>query len=584
MSTCEFNRPSSRGTGRSVSKFTVISHVAETDAGTVKSYDPYNSDQPMRGDSEVSHARIIVHRKNQASRGSGREEETYVTQVSGKGGPRTATRHARGASQRTNTTNRFNSVSSPRNSMGSLHSSRQSTPYTRSAGRKKRAIDFSQASHAQKRSADSRHGKKASRRPRQESGAAAEEMPRPVHSKTDGRQRARGMSMMDRARPKLKIVEPKDPRIMVDEEVRSFSNSIAKDCDDAFTGSIMESDISGLPNLDDLPAGGRGSTPCSFSTGTPSIASPVTQTNAATWDTRPLPPLPPDSPASITPSASGKQEISKADQPARKSKFLGLLAKPVILQRHERRVVSAPVYPRDGQASRRLPSISENTRESDVTAQEASKARIVSAPPMTPREHADAQGLDYLSRIGDTIRVVNSPTATSPVPAPLNVRKKVPEQQRHSSGAESNRSYAHGAVGGSSAVPSAAESSQGSEATKKKKTSWFRRSHKEEVERGLSVRTVTTQETATTESTRSSTIDTDSTAPTAPTALTAPSAATDRAASRESSIPAPAAAKRNLFGLLFWKNSKKQEARKRESFMSIAGESHYIKVQIEGAY
>ena len=571
VATCEFNRPSSRGTGRSVSKFTVISHVAETDAGTVKSYDPYNSDQPMRGDSEVSHAKIVVHRKNQASRSSGRDEETYITQMS-RTGTRSSTRHTRGASQRTNNTNRLTSVGSPRNSVGSLHSSKQGTPYTRSAARKKRPIDFSQASssHAQKRSADSRHSRKKSRHRKHENDATVDSMPMLKPSKVAGKHRPPGNSIMDRARPRLKIVEPTDPRVIVDEEVRSFSNSIAKDCDAAFTPSIIESEISGIPNLDDVPSG-RGSTPCSVSTGTHSIASPTIQVHPPAWDTRPLPPLPPGSPASITPPASVKQEASKGEQPARKSKFLGLLAKPVILQKHERRVVSAPAYPRDGPANRRLPSISENAGEMEAARMESSKTRIVSAPPMTPRDHADAAALDYLSRVGDTIRVVNSPTAKSPVPAPLNVRKKGSEQQRYSSGTEPPQTpmYMHGAVGGSSAAQSAVGSSQGSEAAiKKKKTSWFRRSHKEEdqvVERGPSVRTVTTQWTATTENTRPSTIDTESTIP----------SVTGRAYSRESTIPEPVASKRNVFGLLFWKNSKKQESRKRESLMSIAGPEYH---------
>ncbi|KAG7120226.1 serine/threonine-protein kinase HSL1 like [Verticillium longisporum] len=47
VSTCEFTQPRAHGPGRSISKFTVISNVPDTDVGTVKSYDPYNSSRPM---------------------------------------------------------------------------------------------------------------------------------------------------------------------------------------------------------------------------------------------------------------------------------------------------------------------------------------------------------------------------------------------------------------------------------------------------------------------------------------------------------------------------------------------------------
>ncbi|KAF3354765.1 hypothetical protein VdG1_07251 [Verticillium dahliae VDG1] len=52
VSTCEFTQPRAHGPGRSISKFTVISNVPDTDVGTVKSYDPYNSSRPMRANSQ----------------------------------------------------------------------------------------------------------------------------------------------------------------------------------------------------------------------------------------------------------------------------------------------------------------------------------------------------------------------------------------------------------------------------------------------------------------------------------------------------------------------------------------------------
>ncbi|PNH32950.1 hypothetical protein VD0002_g3911 [Verticillium dahliae] len=56
VSTCEFTQPRAHGLGRSISKFTVISNVPDTDVGTVKSYDPYNSSRPMRANSQSAEA------------------------------------------------------------------------------------------------------------------------------------------------------------------------------------------------------------------------------------------------------------------------------------------------------------------------------------------------------------------------------------------------------------------------------------------------------------------------------------------------------------------------------------------------
>lgn len=505
----------------------------------------------MHGESEVSHAKITVHRRNQASRSSARDE-TYVTQLS-RNGTRSSTRHTRAPSQKTTATTRLGSISSARNSMSSLHSSRQGTPYTRQAPRKKRAIDFSQVSHPRKQSADVRHVRNHSRQRRSDS-VAGDSISYPKPGRGEGRNR--GSTIMDRPRPRLKIVEPKDPRIIVEEEVRSFSDSIAKDCDDAFTSSVIEADISELPNLDELPNGKRSSTPYSLSIGTPSITSPTVQSNNHRWDARPLPPLPPDVPSPATAvleeSRSASQQSNRDEQLVRKSKFLGLLAKPVLLPKHDRRVVSAPPYTQDGHACGNLPVISENARELDPAHHAAGKSRIVSAPPpRTPREQADAEGLDYLARVGDTIRVVNSPSATSPIPAPLNVRKKMTGRPGISVNTEITQAYMHGALNESTAQTFAAEP----EVVKKKK-SWFRRGAKQEGSRPQSGHTVTTQWTTPTEGTRPSTTATDSTAP----------PRSDDASLQESGLPPPMAAKRKAFGFLFWKNSKKNGAR-----MSIAG-------------
>jgi hypothetical protein len=109
---------------------------------------------------------------------------------------------------------------------------------------------------------------------------------------------------------------------------------------------------------------------------------------------------------------------------------VNLLALPLLLpSQSDRRVVSAPY----GQASRRtgtLPCINENPGGNYTATVE--KTRIVSAPPHSPSKKTNRpiSGVEYLNQVENSIRVVTSPTAQSPVkvPEPLNVRKKITNQ------------------------------------------------------------------------------------------------------------------------------------------------------------
>ncbi|CRK32085.1 hypothetical protein BN1708_016073 [Verticillium longisporum] len=555
VSTCEFTQPRAHGPGRSISKFTVISNVPDTDVGTVKSYDPYNSSRPMRANSQVSHARIVVHRRNQPSKSYARED-TYTSQIT-RTGTRSTGRHTRVDSQRTAVSGRF---PSSRGSMGSVASSRQGGSYSRSASRRKRRVDFSQARNP---SVDHRRGKQSVRRgamnnasnslaPRQSEWASENVLSPPKHRK-----------VMDRPRPKprLKIVRPPDPHAMVNEEVRNFSNSIAKDCDDAFNSSAIGSDISELP-LDVGSNGRRASTPLSFTTtGAPSVFTPTAPTiTNHPWDSRPLPPLPPQTPGSPTPQVESSQQ-GREDQAGGFNRIIeqvNRLALPVLLPKHDRRVVSAPAYDKGHE---KLASISENGREVPPQIQhvDLERSRIVSAPPRTPRGRADADGLDYLSRVGETIRVVNSPTATSPVPAPLNVRKKHSHQPASAvEGAGLRQVYMHGAIHDDeppAGLSASRISSHGADSVRKKK-SWFKRSAKEDDQREASIRTKQTSSSRETTDTRPCTMATQSTIDYS-TEATSPS--------RHHSGPLSPPQKKKSFGLLFWKSNKA------ENRMSIAG-------------
>lgn len=362
--------------------------------------------------------------------------------------------------------------------------------------------------------------------------------------------------IMDRPKPRLKIVKHPDPAVLVNEEVRHFSNSIAKDCDEAFNSSMIDSNI-GEPAREERAADKRDSTPYSFSTRTPSLTSPTAPSSNHSWDNRPLPPLPSERPGSPELMDIDTEESAPDLDDAssnRMSKFVGRIAKPVLLPKHERRVVSAPAHTQDGKGHEHLPSISENSP--DFGGAEPDRARIVSAPPKTPRGQADADGLDYLSRMGNTIRVVNSPSATSPVPRPLNVRKKHPEKTAEANTSNLRQAYMHGAISEDTTEDPATASLQPAEtAAKKKKTSWFRRQSKES-RGGTSVRSEDTQWTGRTENTWPATVTSCSTGPSGPQTPTS-----------QAEMPLPVPERKKSFGFLFWKNNKKSDGQ-----MSLAGE------------
>ncbi|KAL7792639.1 hypothetical protein V8C37DRAFT_380175 [Trichoderma ceciliae] len=414
VSTCEFSQPRANGHGRSISRFTVISTAAETEDGTIQSYDPYRGSRMLKTcGSQASHARITVHRDGEMSQ---------TSQSTRKRSGSNATRRRRASSVRTFT----GRPQSSRGSMSSLHSNRQGTPQMHGPGlRHKRGVDFS---HMRKRSASSAHAQRGPGRSRANSivadGIPQQVPPRPRSPTPEMPQLPNGTYPRAKGGPVLK-----DASLLFNEELRHFSNNIAKDCDDAFRSSLIEDDsFSG--SLTDVERKQRDSTPFSFTIDTPSEATAPTEFSNKSWSSRPLPPLPLEygfksqqtTAVNSRPASRAEDRDSSADQ-------VNLLALPVLLSNQsDRRVVSAPY----GQVSRRtgtLPCISENPGGNTANVE---KTRIVSAPPHTPSKKANrpVSGVEYLNQVETSIRVVTSPTAQSPVkiPEPLNVRKKKPKE------------------------------------------------------------------------------------------------------------------------------------------------------------
>lgn len=406
ISTCEFSQPRLNGTGRSISRFTVISNAAETEAGTIQSYDPYRGSRILQAcDSPASQARVTVHRDIQSS--SGYQVSRARSGSNARRGRMTVVR------------------TSTKGSLTSVHSSRQGTPHhVRGASlRHKRGVDFT---HVRKQST-------SSGRPRRGSHRAP-----PAYVTEDGstyrleapRDETPEMpSLPSGLLPKptrQQTLEPKEMTDQFNEELRHFSSNIARDCDEAFRSSLIEEEsIAG--SLTNVNSSRRNNTPFSFVLDGPN-GSPSAE-DAALYGSRPLPPLPSVNQLiddrSLLPTPLSSRPVSRdesmmdGETPADEIR----LALPVLLPRHaDRRIVSAPAYSQNNnKPSGSLPPINETGVSND-------KTRIVSAPPHTPsrKPNERTRSMEYLSKKENTIRVVHSPSGSSPmkVPAPLNVRKK----------------------------------------------------------------------------------------------------------------------------------------------------------------
>lgn len=424
VSTRQFSQAHPSGHKRSVSRFTVISNVAETEDstenGTIKSYDPYKSSAVMQpAESRPGNARVVVHRNNpnvEAEVRSLVQAETMKAKASSVAAKKKANaQQTRGSSAHLRVT---------RGSMSSIRSTRSvrsigSKQGVRPVSRHKRGVDFSRVR-------------------------------KPSMNETE--------PMMSGAIGDAPHEAPRQPSPTWNEDLSDFSCRIAKDLDDAFMSSLLAADSFEAEKGRDSPFSLRLTSP------EPTL-SPVTETfshstksqTSYPWDLRPLPPSPPR-------SDSVQLEILRAmaDQPQRKSKkvsvadvphkdktAVGVAAaasnklqarivevRPQPEATTDRRSVSAPVYSQAGKAAARpLPSIRETGQES-WPLPDKDKQRAVSAPSKNHASRApkDNESLTHLAQAENTIRLVVSPSATRPkgsiaAPIPLNFPEKARTSQ-----------------------------------------------------------------------------------------------------------------------------------------------------------
>lgn len=484
VATREFNTH-----GRTPSRFTVISTVADEDAGgTVRSYDPYHASRNL-APIDASHAKITIHRGKL-------EPGTARSLASGSVPSRMGTGASR-TSRRLNASLRSRTVSyahSHRSSMSSIQSSRQGTSSLLVKPRHKRGVDFSSlrrgaVQDAPRRSIEQKVTASASIAGDQTTYDRDNKSPQsPKKKKQENINPTRSVNDLDSGglhTPKL------------DEEMVRFSHSIAKDCDDAFGSSLIcDGSEDGDRNI-------RSSlTPFSIEFGTPSIQQtpePAYSGRAIinSWDSRPLPPTPP---TEVIPGPLRTVEVKiETPSPYNTSAYAGpnvsLTVAPLNLPSiHQRRTTSAPVYAQYARDSHPLPSIFENSPSPT-----AGTPRIVSAPhpggaaPLTT-PNAD-KNLRFLANAENTIRVVESPTARKStasvlLPEPLNVRKKVssvtaakvPETRKDSQESYAKKRYSfHGQLQDlpeELTVNKKSSSAGSSIGPKKKLSTWFRRASK----------------------------------------------------------------------------------------------------------
>ncbi|KAH7316429.1 hypothetical protein B0I35DRAFT_354279 [Stachybotrys elegans] len=451
FSTCEFAQPHANGQGRSISRFTVISTTAETEAETVKSYDPYRSSNMLQSsNSRITPTKITIHRDGQSG------IKPSVSQSTRQGN---TSQHARPPTRRGSAL----PPQSSRGSMASTQGNHQGVYRGREPTRGRLRIRSGRtrgksSSVKQLHQATQRNSVKPIRR---YNSLNRVHKTRSQHSSK--RQPLTYIPLL--AEGEQVKIEGKKASALLNDELRKFSSTIAKDLDEAFKSSLVE-DVSFASSLTECGKHWRASRISLISQPETEKSPDLPSDPNKAWDKRPLPPIPTDDSRSFSTATA-----EPADNASARSKRLSV---PSIVH-NGRRIFSTPT---SSQVMKRavatLPSIGEHRASTD-------KTRVVSAPPRTPVKPSDGvdRGLDYLSKAEHTIRVVHSPSSPVKAPEPLKIRKKV--------------SNAHVSSGVDVSLPMEKEIEEAriysvSKASldnikKRKKSSWFKRSSKRESEK-----------------------------------------------------------------------------------------------------
>ncbi|KAI0152947.1 hypothetical protein GGR57DRAFT_152602 [Xylariaceae sp. FL1272] len=468
--------------GRLPSKFTLVSNTEASIGGTEKtaskatlqSYDPYKSSRVMV-DKEASHAKIIIHRGGSSAKNSTRSSVVHRAQ---SGSARTNSTHSNGGKGARYLTPSA-AMRASRRSLGSIQSSGAGS-YTRPISRHKRGVDFSQS-----------RGQLGV--PRDVSRPPITPMRHGNLSKhSNGKGKGKGKS---NGQPMADASYQRQGSTKMTEEMREFSYSIAKDCDDAFNSSLPDGaesylDVSTLDNHCD----GVISSPVGMSTPSPAAFEANQATRAVRpWDSRPLPPAPDEAHEMLMAEKRASRKENHHGSSVNVdcvSSHLNCLVpnrtSSAVAEKNNQRAVSAPIYSaystQWGKGKMPLPPINERSKEE--LRGEPSDKRIVSAPARYMRKTNSGEvnefaGLEYLAQQERTIRIVDSPSNNrkvdpSLVPAPLNLNTQRPlTRGAHAGPAHTQqRNLRERYVHDEAELPTPAEEPDTSTATKR--NSWYR--------------------------------------------------------------------------------------------------------------
>ncbi|KAI1806930.1 Pkinase-domain-containing protein [Daldinia bambusicola] len=489
--------------GRSMSRFTVISNIAtdengepleraSTDCGaTIQSYDPYKSSRVL-DDVVASQAKIVIHRNGTTS-----TRNSHAPSVRSRSVRTNSTYSRRGTGGKH--TKAPSTLRGSRRSLNSIQSGEEIS-YKRPASRHKRGVDFSRA-HKQ---LTSQNDVESSRTNIMVHSTTNEQMPStPTGPKKRNRLSKNREGIRSGTQPYAGS-KTKDEGLCWNEELRHFSNTIAKDCDEAFNSTPLSKESylgeSSLPETQTILT----------STSTPN---PIAQVNRETK----INPQPRESWPLPTPSKGldirGYTTVKKTDRIQESiPKFTGEVNKmgsqfkppgqsdrPFEQIGAERRIVSAPIYSQYstqwGKDRIPLPAINEGVKEDDSFG-DGDKMRVVSAPAEVSSAHyapaEEGAGLENLAQTIDTIRLVDSPSNQPRkimIPTIPNNRKELSHGVKELPQARQELTLREQYVEDEMKAPNTNEPTMptgrartDSTSTIKKKSSWFKRSSKEKPE------------------------------------------------------------------------------------------------------
>ncbi|KAI2614953.1 Pkinase-domain-containing protein [Hypoxylon sp. NC1633] len=491
--------------GRGASKFTVITNVATDENGTALertatgatngSYDPYKSSRVM-GDAVASQAKIVVHRNSASS------ARTSKLPSIRSGSVRTNSTYSRRAGS-----GRLAKAPLPlHGSRQSLHSIRsgEEFSYRRPVSRHKRGVDFSRAlqGSVDRNAEENRPASIAGDRVADDRDCASLKSPgkRSKLNRNSGRSCSGTQSMAEVFRG------PEDGSHW-NEELRHFSSSIAKDCDDAFNSTLLspQSHLSNTPFesslLDDT---GTFMTPAN--TPTSILQGPRLEdfSFGSSRDMQSMRPTPPPKDSEVREIYVQKKRTGRHQGDIREiaNPAGNIGTQPNEATQHGessemaqavRRAVSAPIYKQHSaqwfRSKITLPSINEGSRE-DVRRGNDDGFRNISAPVestaagLPQRGEAEEMGnLVHLSHNGETIRVVDSPSnQPGQASAPQTPGVRNYQNPRGRPGLKPLQPYINYGMNPREFEEPIVPSRKSSTATIKKKSSWLKRGSKDRAE------------------------------------------------------------------------------------------------------